>query len=227
LGEKIMALASVDKADSQRTGKVLIAAITDRGSAGHPYASSDDLLHGPDSSRNLADAIHFLCALHGRHPGVIDHAANRPCEPEARKWLEPAREAFATERQFLARLAVAVGPVPSTPGAGDSDGVLKGQRHAINMLAQSERRGCALGAALALAGDWSAIRTILEIAAERLNIALQPFPLSPPSALAPVADAAASGPAAERAILFGAEQILLQHHGLWDLLEARKEARAG
>jgi hypothetical protein len=32
-------------------------------------------------------------------------------------------------------------------------------------------------------------------------------------------------PAMERAISFGAQQILAQHRGLWDLLEARQLAR--
>jgi hypothetical protein len=30
----------------------------------------------------------------------------------------------------------------------------------------------------------------------------------------------------ERAMSFGAQQLLAQHRGLWDLLEARKAARA-
>jgi hypothetical protein len=29
----------------------------------------------------------------------------------------------------------------------------------------------------------------------------------------------------ERAILFGAQQLALQHRSLWDLLEARRQAR--
>ena len=29
----------------------------------------------------------------------------------------------------------------------------------------------------------------------------------------------------ERAMLFGAQQLALQHRGLWDLLEARRQAR--
>jgi hypothetical protein len=33
------------------------------------------------------------------------------------------------------------------------------------------------------------------------------------------------GPAMERAISFGAQQLFSQHRGLWDLLEARCVAR--
>ena len=40
------------------------------------------------------------------------------------------------------------------------------------------------------------------------------------------ADRLASSPTVERAMLFGAEQLLLQHKGLWDILEARALARA-
>jgi len=35
----------------------------------------------------------------------------------------------------------------------------------------------------------------------------------------------AAAPAAERALSFGAQQLLAQHRGLWDLLESRQVAR--
>jgi len=38
---------------------------------------------------------------------------------------------------------------------------------------------------------------------------------------------AATSPSVERAIAFGAQQMLVQHRGLWDLLEAREIARRG
>src|SRR3712207_9063643 len=41
-----------------------------------------------------------------------------------------------------------------------------------------------------------------------------------------LADAYASSAAVQRALLFGAEQILVQHHGLWDLLEARQDRKS-
>jgi hypothetical protein len=37
--------------------------------------------------------------------------------------------------------------------------------------------------------------------------------------------AAENSAAADRAMLFGAQQIVAQHRGLWDLLEARAIAR--
>ena len=46
-----------------------------------------------------------------------------------------------------------------------------------------------------------------------------------PQSIREVAEEMAVSPSAERAILFGAEQIAIQHRGLWDLLEARQQAR--
>jgi hypothetical protein len=37
----------------------------------------------------------------------------------------------------------------------------------------------------------------------------------------------AGTPATERAITFGAQQLLAQHRGLWSLLDARASARNG
>ena len=112
-----MASLSVESA-GVRTGSLLAACVADHGSATHPWFGSIALLSGPEASRNLADAIHFLCALHGRHPGVIDHAATRTVDPGGGAWLQGAAAAAAVERNLLTRLAVAAGPIPSTPGGG-------------------------------------------------------------------------------------------------------------
>jgi hypothetical protein len=207
-------------------GQQLLDSAAEQGSASHPYATSESLHQGPQASRNLADLIHFVCMLHGRYPGVIDHAASRVVEADARAWLARASHIFAGERAYLARLAVAAGPVPSTPGAGDSDAAVLGQRHAIEMLAQSERNGCAVGAAMAVIVDWVAIRAALDSAARRFGVEVPVFPADP-AEVAAVADSFASSPAVHRALFFGAQQILVQHYGLWDLLEARQQARAG
>ena len=219
-----MASASVETAGLSPVGRQLLAS-AERGSAAHPYCLSEALLQGGDSARNLADMIHLLCTLHGRYPGVIDHAASRVTAPGARAWLATATHIFAGERAYLARLAVAAGPVPSTPGAGDSDAVVRGQRHAIEMLAQSERNGCAVGAAMAVMLDWAAIRRVLDSAARRFGVEPPHFAVEG-AAVAAVADGFADSPGIQRALQFGAEQIIVQHHGLWDLLEARQQARA-
>jgi hypothetical protein len=217
-----MASASVDSAGRARTGDLLLAAVAAHGSATHPWFGSESLKRGPDAARGLADAVHFLCALHGRHPGIVEHAAGRTVERQAREWLGAAAEAMMSERAHLTRLSVAVGPIPSTPGGTGSETAILAQRSALATLAQSDRKGCALGAALAFAADWAAIRSLLDAAAERLGITLPPSCLGDRETLRAVADCAQQ---AERALLFGAQQLALQHRALWDLLEARAQAR--
>jgi hypothetical protein len=221
----MMGSALVGKAGSAGVGARLLACVAEHGSAAHPYLSSDVLLSGPDAARNLSDALHHLCTLHGRHPGVVDHAANGSSDPAAQAWLEANKRAFVAERAFIARLAVAAGPIPSTPGSAGTEAATLGQRHALEMLAKSERNGCALGAAIALVIDWKSIRTVLDAAARRFGVEISRFDLGDPAEAGTlIAEAATTAPI-ERALLFGAEQILLQHFGLWDLLEARQQAR--
>ena len=219
-----MASVSVGTKGGAAIGEKLLACVADHGSAAHPYPANQELLKGPQAARNLSDAVHYLCTLHGRYPGVVDHAAGRCIEPAARTWLVQAAEAFGTERAFLARLAVAAGPVPGTPGSSDSEAAVLGQRHAIEMLAQSERNGCALGAALAVVADWTAIRGVLTVAAARFGVDVPRYSLDTETVRDVANEVAITAPV-ERAMLFGAEQIAIQHHGLWSLLEARQQAR--
>ena len=221
-----MASASVETASGPQTGALLLERLAEHGSAAHPYAAGARLQRSPTAGRDLADLIHYLCVLHGRYPGLIDHAAGRVVEAGPRAWLTNASYAFAGERAYLARLAVAAGPVPSTPGAAGTDAAVLGQRHAMETLALSERLGCALGAAMALVLDWAAIRACLDAAAGRLGIDPPAYPAAEPEAVARLADSCGAAPQVQRALLFGAQQILVQHHGLWDLLEARQQARA-
>ena len=93
------------------------------------------------------------------------------------------------------------------------------------MLAQSERNGCALGAAMAVVLDWAGVRIALDAAARRFGVDVPAYQAADRDGIATLADGFAQAPAAQRALLFGAEQILLQHRGLWDLLEARHGAR--
>lgn len=217
-----MASLSVQSAGRARTGDLLLACVAEHGSATHPWFGGDSLKSGPETGRNLADAVHFLCALHGRHPGIVDFAAGRVIEPVAREWLAAAEDAMAAERGHLTRLSVAAGPMPSTPGGGASEAAILAQRGALATLAQSDRKGCALGAALAFAADWAAIRSLLDTAGDRFGFTLPPSRLGGRETLRAVADDSAP---CERALLFGAQQLALQHRGLWDLLEARAQAR--
>lgn len=209
------------------TGLLLTLADVD-GTAGHSFASASGLGTGGDLTRNLpnlADAAHYLCMLHGRQPGVIDHAAIRIADNEARAWLIQAADGFAAERAFLTQVAVAAGPAPSTAGQSDCEAIVLGQRHALEMLAQSDRRGCAIGAAFALVLDWVAIRRILDSAALRLGLSPRHSSLPGRQETLGVAKAICEDDSIARAVHFGARQLLGQHRGLWDLLSARATAR--
>lgn len=216
---------AIETAHTQRTANLLVALVGAEGSAGHAYPQNAVLTSGREAVRNLADAAHYLCVLHGRFPGVIDHAAHKTSHPAALGWLSAASEAFAAERSLLTRLAVATGPSPSTPGQAECETAVLQQRHALEMLAQSDRSGCALGAAFALALDWRAIRTVLDAAARRVSVEPQACMLPDEEETRTVAMIAAESLSFERAMGFGAQQLLAQHRSLWDLLEARQAAR--
>lgn len=193
------------------------------GSANHRYLRR--LAANEESLRDLADAVHYLCILHGRHPGVVDHALEHARLPVERGWIESAAEAFVTERAFLVRIVAAAGPVPSTPGHAEAEAAAAAQRHALDTLARSGRAGCATGAALAVALDWTAIRTVLDAAATRLGVTPPPCTLPLAEETATVVDTLVRSASLERAMLFGAQQVFAQHRGLWDLLEVRASAR--
>jgi hypothetical protein len=195
------------------------------GSMSHPYVSSPELLTGPDAARNLADAVHYLCVLHGRLPSVVDLASRKVTLEQSKGWMEDAATGFALERTYLTRLVVAVGPLPSTPGQSECEAAVVAQHHALEMLARSERTGCAPGAAIGLVRDWAAIRPVLDAAAHRFGLEPMRCTLPDEAATHTFTSMIAQTPAIERAVRFGVEQILIQHAGLWSLLESREHAR--
>lgn len=201
----------------------LIALVGVDGSACQPQHGR--LLAPRAHTRDLADAAHLLCVLHGSHPGVFAHAARRAGDGAAAEWLGDLAHAFAAEREYLVRLVAAAGPLPSTPGQAETEAVVGAQRHALEMLARSDRTGCALGAAAALALDWSAIRQVFDHAARRLELEVIPSTFPPAHDSATLIATFAGEAGLERAMLFGAQQLLAQHRGLWTLLEARSGAR--
>jgi hypothetical protein len=202
-----------------------LARVAGEGCARHPHLNALLETAGRHSGRDLSDAVHLLCSLHGRYPGLIQLALDRCPKGETQSWLQRASEAFERERLYLVRLTAAVGPLPSTPGAAETESSLLAARHALETLALSERNGCALGAATALVGDWWPIRRLLDRAAARVGTEAPAPSLPDETSVIAVIDAAAVDPASSRALAFGGEQLLLQHRALLDLLEARAEAR--
>src|SRR5438309_7415994 len=202
-----------------------LARVAGDGCARHNYLNALLEASGRHSGRDLADAVHLLCSLHGRYPGLIEMALQRCPKGEARSWLDRASEAFERERLYVVRLTSAVGPLPSTPGAVETETSLVAARHALETLAMSERKGCALGAATAFVRDWWPIRRLLDRAATCAGIE-SPAPSLPDEAsVLAVIEHGAATPASARALAFGGEQLLLQHRALFDLLEARAAAR--
>ena len=220
-----MTLPRTDTAEPRSSADLLTTLVRNEGSAAHPLLLSRMLLDGPAAARNFADAVHYLTELHGRHPGVIDYATERERHPAAQGWLQEAAIGFAQERAALTQMVVAAGPLPSTPGQAESEAAVLQQAHALDMLAQSDRHGTALGAALALALDWKAIRSVLDAASARLGMHLPACALPDERETRAVILAVADTSRIERAIGFGARQMLAQHRGLWDLLDARRAAR--
>lgn len=202
-----------------------LARVAGEGCARHSYLNTLLEVSGRHSGRDLADAVHLLCNLHGRYPGLIEIALQRCPKGPVQDWLARASEGFERERLYVVRLTAAVGPLPSTPGAAETEASLVAARHALETLAMSERNGCALGATTALIGDWWPIRRLLDRAAARAGTEA-PAPSIPDEAsVVAIIEEGAETPASARALAFGGEQLLLQHRALFDLLEARAEAR--
>jgi len=77
-----------------------------------------------------------------------------------------------------------------------------------------------------LIGDWWPIRRLLDRVAAR-GTTEAPAPSLPDEAsVVAIIEHAAQNPGTARALAFGGEQLLLQHRALFDLLEARAEARS-
>jgi hypothetical protein len=215
---------SVDR-QTVSVAETQLARVASDGCARHPHLNALLEASGPHTGRDLSDAVHLLCSLHGRYPGLIELALQRSPAGPAQTWLAQASDSFERERLYLVRLTSAVGPLPSTPGAAETEASLVAARHALETLAHSERKGCALGAATALVGDWWPIRRLLDRTATRVGLQCPAPSLPDDASVVEAIDISSDGLASERALAFGGEQLLLQHRALFDLLEARAEAR--
>lgn len=216
-----MAIASIQLKVGGEAGSIATLAVSD-GCAQHPFVRQ--LTTPGAAARDIADAVHVLCAVHGRLSDLFEEASRRPVPDLDNHWLAQATEAFGVERAYIARLTAAVGPLPSTPGQAESDAAFAAQRHTFDMLARSDRIGCAVGAAMALVIDWHSFRQILDIAAVRTSVVVVPSTLPEADAIATLATGNLPAPV-RRAMAFGAQQTFAQHRGLCDLIEARAIAR--
>jgi len=99
--------------------------------------------------------------------------------------------------------------------------------HSVALPDGRLRKGCTLGATTALVQDWRAIRAVLDRAAERAGVESPSCSLPTDDSIGEAIAAGTDGLASDRALAFGADQMLLQHRALFDLLEARAEAREG
>jgi hypothetical protein len=220
-----MAQAGVARQVGSAVAEAHAARLGAAGSATHAHSADLAGPLAPYRARDLDDFVHLLCAIYGRQPTVVELALGSAPPAPVRFWLETASAAFERERLYLVRLTAAAGPIPSTPGAAETEAAVVAQRHALETLARSERSGCALGAATALVADWAALRPLLDRFALRVGVDVPPCALPDEASIAEVLEAGAVGLSAERAIRFGSEQLLLQQRALFDLLEARSEAR--
>jgi hypothetical protein len=169
----------------------------------------------------IADIAHFMCISHGRLPGVIDYAATKILDNDARTWLVEAIEGFASERAFLNKLTVAAGPITRQIGQEKITALIAQQTKNFQLLASSDRNGTPAGAAIAFILDWQCTRQLLEVSA--ISLGMQPPKLSLPNAESCIAlaDIIANTDGKQRAMNFGAQQLLGQQRGLWQLISAR------
>lgn len=211
--------------DDAAAGELVVALVASEGSGGHPWLHSAELNAGPLASRNMADLLQLIGLLHGSHPGLLETVAEQNLASEADMWLGEACAGFADERDYIARLAVAAGPPPGTPGEATTVSALLAQRGALQMIGRSDRFGCALGAAAALMLDWIPIRATLDTAAARLGVTPPPFGMPGEAAVAETLALLSPRERLDRSLAFGARQVLQHHHGLLDLLQTRAGAR--
>ncbi|MBK8374392.1 MAG: hypothetical protein IPL18_05720 [Sphingomonadales bacterium] len=213
-------------------GEAFVASVAERGSA--PVVAPlgvflDRCSTMPDLRKQvrdslpalLADVAHFMAITHGRHPGIIEQAATRIVEQDARGWIIAASDAFAAERMFLNRLTVVAGPIRRHFDQDKVNATLAGQHRSFEMLATSNRRGCAAGAVTAFVVDWLETRPVLERVALMLGVEVPSCTLPSKGHCAALASLLAATTSQERALNFGAEQVLAQQKGIWQLIAAR------
>lgn len=171
-----------------------------------------------------ADIAHFLNLAFGRFPGIVDRASATITDPRLRDWLDQAVTGFGLERAFLNRLTVAAGPIHRQVGQERVTATLESLGRSMDMLATSERAGCAAGASFAFVLDWQSTRTLLEHVGLSLLIEVPHMPLPDAASTLALVEMLSAEPTIQRAMAFGSEQMLAQQRGLWRIIEARHQA---
>jgi len=173
----------------------------------------------------IADIAHYLCVAHGRHPGIIEHAASKIIDETSREWLLKAADGFARERIFLAELTVAAGPITRIVGQDETDMLIVNQAKQYHMLASSDRKGCPLGAAASFILDWYNIRQLLDIITLQLSMSAPEMKLPTITDTIQLLDEYANSDSIVRAITFGSDQILSQQRAFWNIIQSRSTSR--
>lgn len=192
------------------------------GSAAHPFVH---WLRDADTlpRETMADVVHHLSLLYGSRPSLFEIVVRSPLAP-APEWLNAAMRAFAAERDQLTRLMAAAGPVPSRTGQTSVEESVNSTRNALLTLAGSDRLGCAIGAAAALLLDWATISETLDSIAVLLETkpGTRHRDWPAPSETRAVIETVIALPGGDRAVRFGFQTLLAQHHAFWSLLQSRE-----
>jgi len=177
------------------------------------------------SGADVADIAHILTIVHGSLPTVFELASAHAPSGHLRELLFAASESFQAWRRFLALLTSKAGPAPSCLNDDVHMVSLVQLKHAIQLLASSERRGCAVGAATAMLADWHLTIPPLLSCASRFGIGHH-LP-SPPQVNEIIAGIEQTEPTTSelRAMTFGASQFYHMDDEIFLHLRARRQAR--
>lgn len=217
-------MRTTDDLDAHVAG--LDPALFVRGAGAHPWIVR--LATDPNRSvgSDLADAVHWLHQLHGGAAGLVDGASLKARSPAERAFLTGAYDAWQAERRALAALILAVGPIPSTPGQLGDEATVVALSTGISTLAASDRAGVTLGAAAALVVEWHGVRALMNRAADRFAATIPNCHLPSRTELLATLAGFIDTPSVERAVEFGATQLLYQHEAFVVMLQRRSAARA-
>lgn len=213
-----------DTTDHPDLRALFIELLQNQGSSQHPFQRRLRADGFVELDSALIDAVRHIAFIHGRFPGLFEEAQrNSPPSAEYSGWLRAMAADFSRERLMLAKLLAHSPSSQAQPTSIAEQLSFEAFGRDLLALSRSERPGCALGAAIALALDWNSIRAVLDRASALFEYSAPPT--SMPSDEEIFEKLVNLDPALERALLFGANELLLRHERLWGILEARHWAR--